>query len=69
VLELFNNVGPALPGPGGGGGELKKHELLKDYKFALTFENSSGSGYCTESSPRKGYLDVFHLLGRPEGQS
>lgn len=46
---LFNNVGPVLAaGPGGGGGELKKHEFLKDYKFALTFENSSDPGYCTE---------------------
>ena len=46
---LFNNVGPILAaGPGGGGGELKKHEFLKDYKFALTFENSSDPGYCTE---------------------
>ncbi len=46
---LFNNVGPVLAaGPGGGGGELKKHEFLKDYKFALTFENSSSPGYCTE---------------------
>jgi alpha(1,3/1,4) fucosyltransferase len=46
---LFNTVGPVLAaGPGGGGGELKKHEFLKDYKFALTFENSSAPGYCTE---------------------
>lgn len=46
---LFNNVGNALAaGPGGGGGELKKLEFLKDYKFCITYENSSGQGYVTE---------------------
>ena len=46
---LFNNIGPVLAaGPGGGGGELKKFEFFKDYKFAITYENNSAPGYCTE---------------------
>ena len=46
---LFNNVGNGLAaGPGGGGGELKKLEFLKDYKFCITYENSSSQGYVTE---------------------
>ena len=46
---LYNNMGPILAaGPGGGGGELKKFEFLKDYKFCITYENSSASGYVTE---------------------
>ena len=46
---LFNNVGNGLAaGPGGGGGELKKMEFLKDYKFCITYENSSSQGYVTE---------------------
>jgi GR25 family glycosyltransferase involved in LPS biosynthesis len=46
---LFNNIGPALAaGPGGGGGELKKFEFFKNYKFAITYENNSSPGYCTE---------------------
>jgi GR25 family glycosyltransferase involved in LPS biosynthesis len=48
--RLFNNVGDAVFTniPGGGGGELKKLEFLKDYKFCLTYENSKGAGYVTE---------------------
>lgn len=47
--SLYNNVGPILAaGPGGGGGELKKLEFLKDYKFCITYENSSSAGYVTE---------------------
>lgn len=47
--RLFNNVGDAIfAGLGGGGGELKKHEFLKDYKFCIVFENSSSEGYATE---------------------
>jgi len=47
--RLFNNVGGDIfAGAGGGGGELLKFEFLKDYKFALTYENSSGYGYTTE---------------------
>lgn len=46
---LFNNIGPHIyAGAGGGGGELKKLEFLKDYKFCLTYENSSAPGYLTE---------------------
>ena len=46
---LYNNMGDILAaGPGGGGGELKKLEFLKDYKFCLTYENSSAPGYVTE---------------------
>ena len=47
--RLFNNVGDALfAGLGGGGGELKKHEFLKDYKFSIAYENASSEGYTTE---------------------
>ena len=46
---LFNTMGPILEaGPGGGGGERKKFEFLKDYKFCLAYENSSSQGYTTE---------------------
>ena len=47
--RLFNNVGDAIfAGLGGGGGELKKFEFLKDYKFCITYENASEAGYTTE---------------------
>jgi GR25 family glycosyltransferase involved in LPS biosynthesis len=48
--RLFCNLpgGPIPAGLGGGGGELAKIEFYKPYKFALTFENSSAPGYCTE---------------------
>ena len=47
--RLFNNVGDAIfAGLGGGGGELKKHEFLKHYKFCLAYENASSQGYTTE---------------------
>ena len=47
--QYKNTVGPALAaGPGGGGGELLKHEFLKDYKFCIAFENASSPGYITE---------------------
>ena len=47
--KLFNNVGNTIfAGLGGGGGELKKHEFLKDYKFCLCYENESSDGYITE---------------------
>lgn len=48
--RLFCNLpdGPIPAGLGGGGGELAKIEFYKKYKFALTFENSSSPGYCTE---------------------
>lgn len=44
-----NTIGPQLAaGAGGGGGELMKHEFLKDYKFCIAFENASSPGYTTE---------------------
>ena len=47
--SLFNNVGSEIfAGPGGGGGELKKHKFLKQYKFCLCYENDKGDGYVTE---------------------
>ena len=48
--RLFNNTGDRIFATvaGGGGGELKKFEFLQDYKFALTYENSSSQGYTTE---------------------
>jgi GR25 family glycosyltransferase involved in LPS biosynthesis len=47
--RLFNNVGEEIfAGLGGGGGELKKHEFLKKYKFCLCYENESSDGYITE---------------------
>ena len=48
--RLFNNIGDAIftQVAGGGGGELKKLEFLKDYKFSITYENSRGAGYVTE---------------------
>ena len=46
---LFNNMGNGLfAGLGGGGGERRKVEFFRDYKFALVYENSSCSGYTTE---------------------
>lgn len=47
--RLFNNIGDRIfAGLGGGGGELKKLEFFKDYKFAITYENASEPGYTTE---------------------
>ena len=47
--RVFNTLGDQLfAGLGGGGGELKKHEFLKDYKFCIAYENSSAPGYTTE---------------------
>ena len=48
--RLFCNLpsGPIPAGLGGGGGEQAKVDFYKQYKFALTFENSSGPGYTTE---------------------
>jgi len=47
--RLFNNVGDILAaGPGGGGGELKKHQFLKSYKFSIAYENTMSPGYTTE---------------------
>jgi len=47
--RLYNNMGDGLfAGLGGGGGELRKHEFLKDYKFSLSYENAEAPGYTTE---------------------
>jgi GR25 family glycosyltransferase involved in LPS biosynthesis len=48
--RLFNNVGDVLYTNcgGGGGGELKKYEFLRSYKFSLTYENLRKPGYSTE---------------------
>lgn len=48
--RLFNTVGDVLftNCGGGGGGELKKYEFLRQYKFALTYENLRKPGYITE---------------------
>ena len=47
--RLFNNVGGDIfAGLGGAGGELKKHEFLKKYKFCLAYENDKSDGYMTE---------------------
>jgi len=47
--RLFNNVGDVIfAGLGGGGGEVKKFEFLRDYKFCIAYENSSSQGYTTE---------------------
>jgi GR25 family glycosyltransferase involved in LPS biosynthesis len=47
---LFNNVGDLIftQTGGGGGGELKKLEFLKKYRFCLTYENWHRDGYVTE---------------------
>ena len=45
----MNTMGRGLfAGAGGGGGEQKKVEFLKDYKFCLAYENNSARGYTTE---------------------
>jgi len=47
--RLYNTMGESLfAGLGGGGGELRKLEFLKDYKFCLCYENYSSPGYTTE---------------------
>lgn len=48
--RLFCNMsgGPIPAGRGGGGGELAKVDFYKNYKFVLTYENSSAPGYTTE---------------------
>jgi len=47
--RIFNTMGDKIfAGLGGGGGELLKHEFLKDYRFCLAYENDIGDGYVTE---------------------
>lgn len=44
-----NNCGSDIfAGLGGGGGELKKVEFFRNYRFAIAYENSYGEGYVTE---------------------
>jgi hypothetical protein len=44
-----NNYGDGLfAGLGGGGGEQKKVEWLRQFRFSITYENSEGDGYVTE---------------------
>lgn len=44
-----NNYGDKLfAGLGGGGGEQKKVEWLRQFRFSITYENSEGEGYVTE---------------------
>ena len=46
---VFNTMGPGLfAGAGGGGGEARKVEFLRNYRFCITYENASAPGYCTE---------------------
>ena len=74
--NLFNNIGPILAaGPGGGGGELKKHEFLKDYRFCITYENQSSDGYTTEKllhAKAAGCVPIYwgdRLVGRDFDES
>jgi GR25 family glycosyltransferase involved in LPS biosynthesis len=74
--NLFNNVGPILAaGLGGGGGELKKHEFLKDYRFCLAYENQSSDGYTTEKllhAKAAGCIPIYwgdSLVGRDFDES
>ena len=46
--NLFPTTEVIAGGPGGSGGQQKKVEFYKNYKFALTCENSSSNGYVTE---------------------
>lgn len=47
--KLYNTVGPGLfAGLGGGGGEAKKVEFLRGYKFCIAYENAASPGYVTE---------------------
>lgn len=47
--RLYNTVGSELfAGFGGGGGEAKKVEFLRSYKFCIAYENAASPGYVTE---------------------
>ena len=47
--KLYNTLGSDLfAGLGGGGGEAKKVEFLRGYKFCIAYENSASPGYVTE---------------------
>jgi len=47
--KLYNTVGSELfAGLGGGGGEARKVEFLRQYKFCIAYENAASPGYVTE---------------------
>ena len=46
--KLFSNMDSIEGGLGGAGGQEKKVEFYKGYKFVLACENSSSNGYATE---------------------
>ena len=47
--KLYNTVGSEIfAGLGGGGGEAKKVEFLRQYKFCIAYENAASPGYVTE---------------------
>jgi GR25 family glycosyltransferase involved in LPS biosynthesis len=47
--RLYNTMGADLfAGSGGGGGEKRKVEFLRQYRFCLAYENSASPGYVTE---------------------
>jgi len=48
--SLYNNIGGALAlkYPGGGCGDISKHEFFKEHRFTISFENSQSPGYVTE---------------------
>ena len=47
--KLYNTVGSEIfAGLGGGGGEAKKVDFLRSYKFCIAYENASSPGYVTE---------------------
>jgi len=46
--RLFSNMEVVAGGPGGAGGQQKKLDLYRDYKFAIVCENKASEGYVTE---------------------
>jgi len=47
--RLYNTIGPELfAGLGGGGGERRKVDFLRQYKFCIAYENEASPGYITE---------------------
>lgn len=48
--SLYNNIGGPLSRlyPGGGAGDLSKHQFFTKHRFTLSFENSQAEGYVTE---------------------
>lgn len=47
---LFNNIGSqlSLKYPGGGCGDLSKHDFFSKHRYTISFENSQAPGYITE---------------------